>query len=485
MFRRCLEELGEPAAEAAGGSTVRTLKNVAFMRALVYVQLGKVYESTLKRKSAMKQYRLALEAFPKCIEAHTNLGGLLRFGASTRKELKRFEMHMAAAVDYAEELYREDAPWKVNAFATQEKECANIAKSNLALFLCQEGRDDEAGDVLDELEFDFRLGREVLHYSPEPSVGGLPAVPGVAAALDGALPPDMLAFMQAAFGPGSCFWGEHRYDEDPGYFSYLHGMPDVAKAKRTGLEQVLRHICEVARGQGFPEVARATKVEWWAHCRPHTSGHQLHFDSEFVGHPDHGGEEGPAGEPWSKGRVRHPLLSAVLYLTAGVGGPTLVADQVLGGPLARRGWLCYPRANRLLMFKPDRLHGVVPGRGPAEAADARRVTLMVSFWDRKVAGLGAGGRGGEGAAAAAAAARPGGLPGPCMRFPGKASPLEWPRLLPRRRFPQREGHAPVPAALFPVAKVWEDIYPEAEEDEHGAGGLGGEEIPPYDACFQF
>ena len=31
----------------------------------------------------------------------------------------------------------------------------------------------------------------------------------------------------------------------------------------------------------------------------------------------------------------------------------------------------------------------------------------------------------------------------------------------------------------------EDIYPEAEEDEDGAGGPGGEEIPPYDACFQF
>ena len=73
-----------------------------------------------------------------------------------------------------------------------------------------------------------------------------------------------------------------------------------------------------------------------------------------------------------------------------------------------------------------------------------------------------------------------------MRFPGKSSPLEWPRLLPRRRFPQQEGHAPVPAALFPVAKVWEDIYPEEEDGyEDGAGGAGGEEIPPYDACFQF
>lgn len=44
--------------------------------------------------------------------------------------------------------------------------------------------------------------------------------------------------------------------------------------------------------------------EWWAHCRDHTSGHQLHFDSENEG-------------VGIGGQVRHPLFSAVVYLSEG------------------------------------------------------------------------------------------------------------------------------------------------------------------------
>jgi hypothetical protein len=126
-------------------------------------------------------------------------------------------------------------------------------------------------------------------------------------------------------------------------------------------------------------------------------------------------------------QLMHPLYSSVLYLSA-AGGPTLVLDQVprmgqeeqqqqqqrkkereqqqqpeldspaqqqqeqgeeqaagkgcadpaavVAGPvgqsclLARRAWLVQPAANRLLMFKGDRLHGVVPGsrRGQQQGA---------------------------------------------------------------------------------------------------------------------
>lgn len=54
----------------------------------------------------------------------------------------------------------------------------------------------------------------------------------------------------------------------------------------------------------------------------------------------------------------------MLYLSGGgVGGPTLMTDQTLGGTdgLARRGWFCHARVNRLCVFKADYLHGVVPG----------------------------------------------------------------------------------------------------------------------------
>lgn len=40
-----------------------------------------------------------------------------------------------------------------------------------------------------------------------------------------------------------------------------------------------------------------------------------------------------------------------------VGGPTLVSDQSLGGPLARHGWLAYPAMGRVAVFDGSVLHG--------------------------------------------------------------------------------------------------------------------------------
>lgn len=79
------------------------------------------------------------------------------------------------------------------------------------------------------------------------------------------------------------------------------------------IEQVVCRMAQLA-AQCFPAVARATHAEWWAHCRRHAVGHQLHFDSE---------DEGRARLPG--GRPRHPIASAVLFLgpegeQAGSGG---------------------------------------------------------------------------------------------------------------------------------------------------------------------
>lgn len=90
------------------------------------------------------------------------------------------------------------------------------------------------------------------------------------------------------------------------------------------------------------------------------AGHQLHFDSD---------DEGQGG-------VRHPIITAIVYLSnnvtaapltspsspqppaqAWVGGPTLMTDQVLGGPLATQGWLAYPETNRAVFFDGRYLHG--------------------------------------------------------------------------------------------------------------------------------
>ena len=85
----------------------------------------------------------------------------------------------------------------------------------------------------------------------------------------------------------------------------------------------------------------------------------------------------------SDGRADHdaidrPLLALLngggdVHRTAGAGGPTLVTEQrVSDGALATHGWTVFPRANRLVMFDGRLLHGVIPGRGVAPAAERRR-----------------------------------------------------------------------------------------------------------------
>lgn len=46
-----------------------------------------------------------------------------------------------------------------------------------------------------------------------------------------------------------------------------------------------------------------------------------------------------------------PFLSFfTLHTQEGVGGPTLVTDQTLGGNIATKGWMSYPKTNRVVLF---------------------------------------------------------------------------------------------------------------------------------------
>eukprot|EP00793_Prasinoderma_coloniale_P004324 PRCOL_00000084-RA len=133
------------------------------------------------------------------------------------------------------------------------------------------------------------------------------------------------------------------------------------------MDQVIAAV-HAAAAELWPAVGRATRAEWWAHCRGHRAGHQPHFDSDAEG----AGEGGP----------RHPIASAVVCLSSGgVGGPTLVTTQTSGDDrVGERGWLVEQTRGRLTVFDGRLLHSVVPGRGSAPAG-ARRTTFMVAFWD--------------------------------------------------------------------------------------------------------
>jgi hypothetical protein len=215
-------------------------------------------------------------------------------------------------------------------------ESGRAARSDLGMLLCQEGRDANAAGVLSSMGFRYRLARDVLRYpvtddnaSNDSSGSGrcsasakcgdigkkvaggqrtgvagaaAPAVGEYVRAFDGAVPESMLRHLRAVFGARSPFWMQHGYHrEGNGFFSYVHSLQDLGPGGAQGagaagdtgsiaipggyggggdggyestMDAVVRHVWKVA-AKAFPAAKAATRAEWWAHCRPHASGHQV------------------------------------------------------------------------------------------------------------------------------------------------------------------------------------------------------------------
>ncbi len=273
---------------------------------------------------------------------------------------------------------------------------------------------------------------------------------GGALAYENVLPPSLLRVLRRALRPGSSFWAAHNYvcGRTP-FFSYVHPL---GGEPRNALDRAIA-VVHARATESFPELRRATKAEWWAHCRPHTTGHQFHFDSADEGRGRHG--------------PRHPMASSALFLSSGAGGPTVVLDQVSGArSLASSGRAVLPRTNRLLVFDGRLLHGVLPGCGVAPSKECgtaterveriERLSLMVAFWDhmREHPGGGAG------------AARP-------FPYDGAGG---WPALFEADKdvLTEEAGDGP-PMQLRKVEPVWKRV-------------AGGEaplpaRMPEYERCF--
>lgn len=320
--------------------------------------------------------------------------------------------------------------------------------------------------------FVCRLSSQLLHYSREPPPVSIPIVlrPPAASvhALDGALPVGMLTMLQRALSSTSPFWSEHGYacvGKPSPFFSFVHELPHpVAKGRAarppTGLDRVFEKLRDLAVAR-FPKAAAARYVEWWAHCRPHGVGHQLHYDSDDEG----------------RGGVRNPLVSSALYLTGAVGGPTVVTEQRMGSGLAEKAWSVLPAVNRYLLFDGRLLHGVVPGRGGIDAdAGARRTTLMVAFWDKIEPR-----REGTGAAqlfpydALGPSSGPGEPRWPRLfDWPANLDPSIWPV-----NFTGGATKHPAEVPLRPIAPVWEAASEDASDLFESE-----ETMPSYEQCFQ-
>ena len=267
-------------------------------------------------------------------------------------------------------------------------------KKALLLLLAQMGTEHAEAEVramLAKEGYAARLARGILDYPTEdalaplsPSGADTEACPCVVT--DGVLPPAALRALQSVYvPPAASYWTGHEYSVEPPspFFSYVVPIAEAASLGPLGrLVLAVRATAE----RHFPNAPKANYGEVWAHNRPHGVGHQLHFDSDDEG----------------RGGIRNPVLGSIFYLSGGVGGPSLVTNQQLNDKaLATKGWLCQPRANRLVVFNGKMLHGVIPGKGVAPlttAADAngsadeegtsssaevacdRRVTLMVALW---------------------------------------------------------------------------------------------------------
>ena len=408
-----------------------------------------------------------------------------------------------------------------------ETAARRAAKMELALLLCQEGRDDDARVILSAAGFRYRLSRAVLRYPADgdghahagPSAppkkrrammlvagaegmpmgdaeGALAAHAEYVRAFDGAVPAGALRHLRAAFGPESEYWTQHGYHrEGCGFFSYVHRLtprnadaevvgsnPSARASPSSTMDAVVRRVWNVAAA-AFPAAAEATAAEWWAHCRPHTAGHQMHFDSD---------DEGKGGV------IRHPICSAVVFVTGGVGGPTLVTNQTEKSKrLADAGWLVGPREGRICVFDGNMLHGVLPGRGicPAHANDAeesaepRRITLMIAFW-RDVETRGSAG--GEKGSFPKGSARPFPDPRAYADEPGCPPDTSWPEMFhpdgvgALETEEDDEGWRRREVDATPVGAVWEDV--DRGKNEACWPSLAVDEIrslPKYDACFMF
>ena len=258
---------------------------------------------------------------------------------------------------------------EMETFSTREEYA--LAEEKLALLLCQTGRAKQVKKSLRSLGYVCRLSNSVLDYTEEDSVESVEpeVITGDAPCiiLDNFLSLDAINFLKRIFeDPQASYWSDHNYQVEPPspYFSYALPIADPSLSECGYLGHLIQQIyhCSILRSK-FPDLGKAKYVEMWAHNRPHASGHQMHFDSDDEG----------------RGGVRNPVMSTILYLTAGSGGPSLITTQEFGEDcLAEKGWLCHPREKRLVAFDGRVLHGVVPGK--KFSCGGRRVTLMFAFW---------------------------------------------------------------------------------------------------------
>jgi hypothetical protein len=407
------------AAESADATTPCFSADVARLVAEAQVLAGQWCASQPGDERACEaraRLRLALRCAPDMVEARVALAELsLRHAWAGARELIASAARAGVAGEQRERAAkrarggrrRDAGAGAVSDAAWRERQVAAKAQAmyTCALVELSGGSPRSADALLHELGFRLRLSDAVFASPDSAAAAAAVAARGKAEArarlrlpvsvLDGALCAGELELLQRCFGPRSAYWSAQQYEHPScGYVSHVVSASARARhcVERVVLERLLPLAAEARRAWSGSSSRPLAYCEWWAHRRDAMGGHQLHYDS------DEGSLKRGLG-------LKHPEVSVVLYLRAGLAGsPTLVTSQRFGEvslddddddenqeELADVcGELCFPRDNRLLMFDGSLLHGVVPRPGRSETVrgdqsargelDDSRVTLMVGFW---------------------------------------------------------------------------------------------------------
>jgi hypothetical protein len=359
-----------------------------------------------------------------------------------------------------------------------------------AMLASLEGRHDLVPKHLMPFGLTHRLHPNVW----KPTLANAAEVPTKAPAIfdpkGGILPNHLYEAMKEIFAPESIYWQESNYMARD-YYSFFMDYDRERNSPNNLIEDVIvNHLLPRAKQLLSKEEGDSIcGFEWWAHTRPIRAnlGHNLHFDTD---------EAILAQE----GRVTHPILSSILYLTGGGvsgsindsrSGSTLILDQIPDAKeVAAQCWKGRPVDNAFLLFPGNLLHGVLPCPGkdgdfdgdhaeeleesdvsslwkrwkrPEERVteEGTRLTFMVGFWTRNVP----------------ASMKERRLYGPCGPIPPPSEEHTWVQEIMKRYNPDadHDGHdnaSPVsqlvPSALPHVSPAWETIpIPEAfgEDDQ--------------------
>jgi hypothetical protein len=298
----------------------------------------------------------------------------------------------------------------------------STARFMCAMLWSMQGDHDKALEQLKHFSLTDRIHPDVWKTAVEPSTsGGPPATlpPLVFRPSEGILPVELYNAMVKVFAPQSKYWIESDYS-NRGYYSYFMEFDKSKEGRDNLLEDVIvnhllpraQQVLDQMKENGLIPEGESGEIkgfEWWAHTRPIQAnlGHNLHFDTD----------ESMLDQ---EGKVTHPILSSVLYLTGGnspsspAGGATIIFDQSPGSKeSAQKCWQGKPQNNTFLLFPGDCLHGVLPCPGNEETSNGlpantnktsttqdlinswkpkessrkspqHRLTFMVGFWTRNV-----------------------------------------------------------------------------------------------------